>query len=41
MGKVLKLEAMEWFSVQDSKKQDKDQSDIHEYVTRMDNSNFW
>ena len=41
MGKVLKLEAMEWFYVQDSKTQDKDQSDICEYVTRMANSNWW
>ena len=38
---LLKREELAWFYVQDSKTQDKDQSDICEYVTRMANSNWW
>ena len=39
--KLLTREALTWFLVQDSKTRNKDQFDIREYVTCIDNSKWW
>ena len=39
--KLLTREALTWFSLQDSKTQDKYQYDICECVTRTANPNWW